>query len=297
MSLEEELHPTYFALKWLNVDDRAWTEADTARYDAGDYNGVGMWFRRETAKSISLSFLRSLPTVRGVSVVGPTRDDLAVFDLVGLECLILVTKCAKSLRLESLTSLRDLRIDARPGIGEVRRLTRLEYLSISKFRGSDLGLFGSHPDMRGLRLEGRGQRVSLSGLEGCPAVTFLDLWEINPDSLSPIQALRNLVNLQVKGKKAVSSWPAVDIDAVRAMNRLEWLFLLDLGTLRSLSPIRSVPHLKGVKLDGCVIEDGDLSPLVDLPVGVHVTPPDDRPHYRPSVKQLMALRSRMDGNG
>jgi len=139
--------------------------------------------------------------------------------------------------------------------------------------------------------------MSLSGLEGCPEVTLLDLWEVNPESLSPIQPIRNLVKLQVKGEKAASSWPAVDIDAVRGMNRLEWLFLLDLGSQRSLIPIRSVPHLKGVKLAGCVIEDGHLSPLVDLPADVHITPPDDRPHYRPSVQQLMAMRSRLTGRG
>jgi len=297
VSLEEELHPTYFALNWLHLDDRTWTDGHTERYLAGGHDGVDMWFGRDLAKSVSFSFLRSLPKVRGVSIVGPVRDDLAAFDVTGLECLILVTKCVKPMRLESLTSLRDLRIDDRPGIDCVRDLSKLEYLAISKYRGADLGFMGRHPDLRGFRLEGRGQRTSLSGVEQCTSMTFLDLWEINPDSLAPVQPLRNLTHVQIRGKDPSPDWSAIDLEAFRGMNRLEWLYLIGVGSIRSLAPIREIPNLKGVTLAGCVIEDGDLSPLVDLPPGVSIVPPDDRPHYRPSVEQLMALRSHIEGVG
>ena len=71
MSLEEEMHPTYFALKWLNVDDRLWTDADTARYVAGDHNAVGMWFGREAAKSISSRFCGTCHQFAGFRLSGP----------------------------------------------------------------------------------------------------------------------------------------------------------------------------------------------------------------------------------
>src|SRR5262249_42874841 len=81
------------------------------------------------------------------------------------------------------------------------------------------------------------------------------------NELNGIEDCPNLSVLWVEGAKHLAR-----LDAVAALKNLETLNLSDCPNIRTLRPLRGLPHLQTVWFFGKTnILDGDLSPLKTLP--------------------------------
>jgi hypothetical protein len=268
-----------------HVTDRPWRPSDTERFIDRGADAVVMFFDRDTGREVTLDFLRDLPGLRRVDVQGRLRDDTPAFDVPDLHALGLFTGCGKPLRLDRSPGLQTLAVDDRPGLEEVARLADLAALTVARFKRTDLAFLGEHPALAFLRLEGRHGRVSLDGVQRCPALTEVAVYELSVDALEPLAGLSQLRELYITPEPKTAPARPWNLEAVAGLPRLEWLKLG--APVQSLAPLRTGRHLRSVGF-GTVV-DGDLTPLLDLPPSVTVVV-DDAPHHSHTARQIQQLR-------
>jgi hypothetical protein len=202
-----------------------------------------------------------------------------------LEELGLLTGCARPLRLDRSPGLRALAVDDRPGLDSVAGLSGLVSLTVTRFKRTDLRFIGDQPALEFLRLEGRHGRVSLDGVQGCPSLTELAVYELSVEALEPLAALHQLRELYITPEPKTPPERGWNLEFVDGLPRLEWLKLG--APVQSLAPLGKAKRLVSVGL-GSVL-DGDLTPLLDLPPSVTVVV-DDAPHHSHSARAIERLR-------
>ncbi|HEX6872674.1 MAG TPA: hypothetical protein VF163_16375 [Micromonosporaceae bacterium] len=276
-------------VRWYD-SEVPWRPEDGRRYVDGGFNGLEL--RAKRRKSSDIRFLRDLPGLRGVRLIGPgLANDADVFELEDLECLFLLNKATQPLRAERLGRLSVLGLDDRPGLAAVRSLERLRKVVVWRWRGTDLSFLGSHPSLQFLRLEGMRQSFDLVGIEGNPWLQVLWVDEAQVESLAPLSGLSGLKFLTINGSRHGGSPARLDLDALRNLASVEWLTLSFCGAVTSLAPLRDLANLRGLTLTGTEVTDGDLTPLLDLPPTVESISLFDRPHHSHRLDEILRLRS------
>jgi hypothetical protein len=260
---------------WWQPDDGPWSEAATQRYLDGGYHGVYLQLGRGT-KSPHLEFLREVPGLRYLEVNGKVIDDTAAFRIPELEELILLTGSKRAIpTLEDLAELGRLGIDDRPGKESIRHASKLQHLTIWRWKGPDLRFLASSSQLRSLRIEGTMNLVSLAGVEGCPDLREIEMTQLRVDTLQPLAQLSSLKTLRLIGSPRIDETPHLDLVDIVGLRNLEQLTLTYAGEVRSLRPIARMPALTEVRLRGTHLVDNDLEPLSALPPTVTVVGPYD----------------------
>lgn len=236
----------------------------------------------------TLRHLTGLEALYALPTHGDVRLDLDALPAAQMRKLAFTRWLTKSVApLERMTGLEQLRVDLfREPLDAIARMPNLTYLSVhgpakgwAKLREctlleeahfidvqiANLRRWNTWKRMHSLVLSGRGVK-SLAGLEGFEQLEQLTLLNLRMDHLSPLRELARLTALILK-------MPAggVHLDSVTQLPLLRSLVIddaaiTDTETLRvaTLKPLAKASAIEELTLF-CAVEDGDLTPLVELP--------------------------------
>ena len=161
-----------------------------------------------------------------------------------------------------------------------------------EWEGGDLGFLGAKPALKSLHLAGTKNSVgSLAGIEDCPALEELTVFDSRLEGIEPLRDLPMLRRLQITQRRPSDGTPWV-LSALTTAGDLMWLTLTFCGPVESVRPLLQMPALRDVRLRGTTIVDGDIRPLIDLPWEVVVGPFDDHGHYTHTYAEVQRLRRR-----
>jgi hypothetical protein len=216
---------------------------------------------------------------RGLRQLGVCRHVLAepaagrprfseLLHCAGLEYLALIHCWPKDsvAPLGALTAIRTFRCDAPQGWSALRTCTRLEDVEAIRPRIANLRSLSSWTALRSLLLMNPGVRA-LDGIGSFTRLRRLHLKLLTVDGLEPLRGLDTLEALQISGLQRVRDLgPLADLRALRhlAVGRVGGEYR-DIMHVASLRPLERLANLEELTLDGTIVDDGDLSPLVSLP--------------------------------
>lgn len=219
------------------------------------------------------------------------ESDAAVMTLPGLHSLSLQTYARDRIDFGAFESLNDLTFHWRPGAESALGLHGLKSLSIFKFPFGDLSALGGLTELRRLgiwsarieRLDGIGAFRGLQSLFLVDDRRLVDLTALAGDA-------PRLRGLDFNGCRSFR-----DISPLAAQVDLEELSLTDCGRIESLAPLATLKKLKRLWFYGStVIEDGDMSVLLDLPL-LHGCSFTNRRHYGHRSQDIEAELERRHG--
>jgi hypothetical protein len=151
------------------------------------------------------------------------------------------------------------------GWAGLRACTLLEEAQLIEVQVANLRRWNTWGCLRKLALAGRGIQ-SLDGLEASQTLQELTLVNMRTENLGPVGALAKLERLTLRMAEE-----AVDLDSVARISALR-TFVIDSSArdsrpvrLPSLKPLSRLTHLEEITLRETILEDGDLTPLADLP--------------------------------
>lgn len=209
-----------------------------------------------------VKFLEEYVDIRGLAVVPPPRG----IDLTGISALksleyLSVGENEQPLDLSAFPKLEEFR-------GDWHRLLRfpdcmptLRALHLWKFKpkSKDLGFLPELPALEELGLT-QSSIVSLDGLARFSCVRRLHLaYNRALAHLDAIPTLRNLEQLECDRCPKLRNY-----EVLAKAARLRVLCLHGCGPLASLGFLRSMPQLEAFRFVDTDVEDGDLSPLINL---------------------------------
>ena len=168
--------------------------------------------------------------------------------------------------LERLTYLRIEGHGQTSGWASLRRCVHLEEASLLSVQLSNLRRLNTWKRLRHLSLSGRGLK-SLEGIQAFEHLETLNLIWLGTGDLMPLRGLTTLSDLWLTlMDRCRSLEPLAGLPALRrlvvyqpAMNARE------VSHIDTLKPLATLASLEEFVLVGTKIDDGDLSPLFDLP--------------------------------
>lgn len=245
----------------LSVSNQRWSDALTQRYLDESCEAVSLGALDKEFFYPNLDFLRDLPHLREVRLLGDVRDDRALAELTTLEVLKIDTGWKKPLDLAELRRLRWLVAPWPHRISGIDALTRLELLEVFGFAGDSLEWIGPKPHLRFLRLDARRRHTyRLTGIENCPHVRKLWLYGGVISDTTLLAAVAALREIELAGVKIT------ELNFAGCLPALVDLVLESCGSVATVEPLRSHPTLQGLAISGStVVADGDLSPLLTIP--------------------------------
>ena len=167
--------------------------------------------------------------------------------------------------LASMPLLRSLTTDAPGGWSKLAGLEGLEEVAAEGPRVANLRSIGNWRRLRRLWLSG-GPLASIDGIEHLESLESLDLRFIRIDDLTALAGLPNLTALRLKclphlrDLGPVGTLPGLRELAIDGAHERQWR--MHLG---SLSALRSASSLERLSISYTTVDDGDLSPLLELP--------------------------------
>jgi hypothetical protein len=151
------------------------------------------------------------------------------------------------------------------GWASLRACTLLEEAHLIEVQIANFRRWNTWGRLRKLILAGRGIK-SLDGLEASQTIQHLTLINMRTADLAPVGALGNVEELTLR-----MADEAVDLDSIARIPRLR-TFVID-SSARDSRPVRlpsvralsRITHLEEITFHETIVEDGDLTPLADLP--------------------------------
>lgn len=229
---------------------------------------VGGWFRDKRIRGVSLSgfddadlvFLREFPFIEELII----EDDAGSLDLAWLPML-------KKLGVTWSKKTRGL-----------HTLQRLERLVIFKVDTASKDLAGVLPsNIRDLAIR-QSPLESLSGIEDLKLLEKCELSYLPKlQDVSALAALKGSLRfLDIQNAKRITN-----PHTLGALENLDELRIWQCKSMPSIGWLRSLKRLRRFVFMDTRIEDGDLSPLLELP-NLEDAPGGYLKHYRPSMKEV-----------
>jgi hypothetical protein len=244
-------------------------------YAAGRHDGVYLRVAR-SARLRDLEFLRDLPGLRYVEVLGPVVDDTAALLIPGVREVCLLTQCKKALPDLSGSTVSKLGLDSRPGLEQVAAVG-LDEFSVWGWRGTDFRFLGDQPSLRRLKLEATRQLVSLQGLQHCPRLEYVELLALRATGLAPLARASKLQHLWIIGDRRITGEATLDLADLADLPELTEIRIGFGGAIETLAPLTGPMgrRLRDFRIRGTKVGDGDLSPLQSMNPAADVLGPDD----------------------
>jgi hypothetical protein len=168
--------------------------------------------------------------------------------------------------VSELHNLTYLRISGGKGWASLRSCVQLDEAHLIDVRMANLRRWNTWKRLRHLVLAGSGLK-SLAGIEAMERLETLTLIMVAVDDLSPIRELLNLREVTFRYVRGCR-----DLTGLVRLPELRRLTIdqsvvsdRDIVHIETLRPLAAFPHLEEVVLLGTAIDDGDLSPLAELP--------------------------------
>jgi len=259
----------------VEVDGVVDTLAVHTAYVAGGHDGVYLRVAR-SARLRDLEFLRDLPGLRYIEVLGPVVDDSAALLISGVVEVCLLTRCKKALPELSGSTVSKLGLDSRPGLEQVA-VMGLDEFRVWGWRGTDFTFLGDQPRLRRLKVEATRRLVSLEGLQHCPQLEYVELLAVRATALTPLAEAHRLQHLWIIGNSRITGEATLDLADLADLPELTELRICFGGAIATLAPLTGPigRHLRDFRIRGTRVSDGDLSPLQALHPAARVVGPDD----------------------
>lgn len=228
-------------------------------------------------------FLSRLPALRSIEIYAWSLKDLsALYEQPQVEVLNLQCQF-KRLDFARFRYLRDLGLRWRPGAETLFQCPGIEYLNVDGFPYEDLQHLRKLERLSVLLLQSRKLRC-LSGIERCRRLSRLDLaFCTTLDDISDLSGLPNLEEVALVSCRKVS-----DISALGDITGLRKLLLEQCGEIDTIKPLAGCRGLEEVLLVGTSVRDGDLTPLLNLPMLRNVAVARKR-HHSHTVEQIREM--------
>ncbi len=236
----------------------------------------------------TLHHLSGLESLYALRTQGGSRLDLASLPAEQMRKLAVSRWSCKSITpLERMRAMRKLRLDLfRESLDVISGMDSLEYLHVRgpakgwatlractglkeahliEVQISNLRRLNTWRHLRVLILAGRGVR-SLAGLENCRMLEELTLINLSLADLSPLRELAALRKLTLRMADS-----GMDLAAIAGISGLKSFTIDSSATdaapvrLPTIRPLASASALEELTLRETTIEDGDLTPLLNLP--------------------------------
>lgn len=178
--------------------------------------------------------------------------------------------------LAESATLEELFFERTPAVTDVERLGAVTSLVQLDFIGG--------PGLPGFEW--------LTGLSELRSLAVQGTREIDPSdaSLTPIGRLAGLRVLLLRGARTELR-ALTAVDSLGALAALETLVLGRLSPIPTLAFVRNLRALRDVRIERTTVVDGDLSPLLDLPLLERVTVDPPRRGYSHTSEELRAALS------
>ncbi|UJF28467.1 hypothetical protein L0M13_09250 [Planococcus sp. 107-1] len=211
-----------------------------------------------------IDFLRECPSIESFLLQGPyVKNVSGLYHLKGLKFLsINDTAPSLSIDFSQLTGVEEINGTLPPKAAALDSLIHLKKIRIwgYKPKGKDLKEFTEMKALEDLELI-NSNIISLEEIQGLKKLHRLGLFRMrNLGDISAIQQLSgNLKDLDIESAKKIA-----DFSPIGKVQSLEYLALNNCGTIPSIRFITQLPHLKGVRFWDSTVEDGDVSPCLQL---------------------------------
>ena len=205
----------------------------------------------------SADFLRGLPELEAIRLVGRITEDEAVLAQPGVRSLRIATRPTSALDFSKLPRLEVLETEWRPGIEGVHELRDLSELTVFGWRDPDLGLIGEKAHLQFIRIRAMQRRhLSLAGLRGAPNLETLWIENGFLTEIEEIGRCQEIREIRFVGSKIGH------LEFVRQLPALSEIWLENCGNITDLEPLRGHLRLERLTIIGRTrIQSGDLSPL------------------------------------
>ncbi|CAL9471507.1 hypothetical protein SUDANB95_02829 [Actinosynnema sp. ALI-1.44] len=254
----------------LYLGDSEWDDGALTRFHDAGCNGVVVsGWRRD------VRFLRDVPGLESVRIMGAIKDLSAVAELDGLQALHVDVLTRAPVDLGNLRQLEALFIGWHPELAGLAQLRALRTLTIFGWGAPDFRAFADMPELRFLRVEMKRRHAAASaGLVGARAATRMWFYDGRLTDVEELAEFTAVTEIAFRGTKIDS------VGFVTAMPLLAHLELDSAGEVESIAPLRDHPSLEFVAIAGSTrVADGDLSVLFEMPKLRAVGIDQNAPHY------------------
>lgn len=230
-----------------------------AFYVKNRLDGVGM-SPHHGYDARDLSFLEEYPFVQGVALgYGEKIDVSSIRVLKGLRLLVLGNN-TQPLDLSAFPDLEDINIDWHRKVTLPRESAPMKRLELRNYkpRGKDLRELPEYANLEEFELI-RSPIQSLAGLERFKKLKRLSLYY-----LSKLEGLAALQSGSLEYLHCDVCKKICDHEHVTCLKKLRVLHFANCGTIPSLAFLRRMPKLEEFSFVDTDIEDGDLTPCLDL---------------------------------
>jgi len=260
-------------LHWADYFDGPWSPGGLNKYQSGHFDGLSL-LTSVNSPPADLLFLADLVGLRSFYLRARVSNDLDAFRVVTLEDLTLVTGSRRVVPKVVQPSMRNLCLTDRPGISAVR-WPALESLRIGMWRGRDLEFVRGAEQLRTVRLEGRRQHGSLTGIEECVALEEFVSIDYSIETTKPLAGLTRLRQVSLMAAPPASPHGEISFADLAGAN-LQKIWVSNAVALRDVGALDSLPHLRELRLVECRLTDRDMKTLGRLRDGVDVKVIDPR---------------------
>jgi hypothetical protein len=240
-------------------------------------------------KEDSIEFLPTLDGlgIRGVEVYSLRVKDLSpINEMTRLEFLGIETSAGAHPELGKLSSLKALCLDRWYGnSASLNECRQLEYVNLAEVPHCDLQWLRPCKVLRSIVLHRCRKLHNLTGIEVLPMIRQIELFRCpRLDDITALGSAQSLEEVEFDSCSLIR-----DIEPIGELHHLRRLLLNNCGGIKSLLPLRTCKKLERVLfIESTNIEDGNLAPLLDLPLLRDVSCANRR-HYSPSRLQLQEM--------
>jgi hypothetical protein len=231
-----------------------WSSELAEQYRSSGCDGLRWQHRRRpTARPLDVSVLTGLTGLRYLSSSVRDADDSVVESLVELEWLDLLTRSKQPVDLAALTRLTSAALDDRPGLTGFPASLRQASLALSG--RPDLSWLSGLTNLQAVKVEGMGQRVTLTGLGRLDHLTALVVDEALVETAEAL-ALPALERAQFTASEPGDS--TFDGAVLAGCESLRWVTVRGPGTVINVDAVLALP-----RLERCAIIGRDKPPADD----------------------------------
>jgi hypothetical protein len=268
----------------LLVVTGAWSERAEREVRNGAVDGLVLNHARGFAEP-NLEFLAAWP-IRHLQVLDRTVTELSPITRLAATLESVDVEAGRDAELD-LTELSGLRAYTGPwrAVKETfHEAEGLEDVVLLDYDEVNLRPLSVQTSIRRVVIKGARLLESLDGIDDLPRLTELRVIGARElDDLSALSAVANsLEKLEFQTCLAVTT-----LDPLAPLTKLDLLGINDCGRITSLTPLRTLTQLRVfLAWESTRIEDGDLSPLLDLPNLAQIRM-RDRPGYVPRLEEVL----------
>lgn len=211
-----------------------------------------------------IDFLSECPSIESLSLQGPNVKNLSgLYHLKALKSLS-IDDAVPSLTIDfsQLLTLEGIYGTLPPKAAEIGNLINLKKIQIwgYKPKGKNLKELSNMKALEDLELISS-NITSLEGIQGLKKLSSLGLFRMR--ALTDIEAIqhlsKNLISLEIEAAKKIE-----DFSPIGKVQSIVHLALNNCGTIPSIRFIKHLPHLSSMRFWDSTVEDGDVSPCIEL---------------------------------